>query len=91
MGEKNGDELELRALVNQTENEQNNYGISRKKSEYSSTGKRAFKHEWFIKTPSFYNAYEFEISKKDNETQQAFMIDVEIVKYTVGRIEYPSR
>ena len=31
MGEKNGDELELRALVNQTENEQNSYGISRKK------------------------------------------------------------
>lgn len=68
MGEKNGDELELRALVNQTENEQNNYGIS-KKSEDSSTGKRVFKHGWFIKTPSIYNAYEFEISKKDNETQ----------------------
>lgn len=39
MGEKNGDELELRALVNQTENEQNSYGISRKKSEDSSTDK----------------------------------------------------
>ena len=69
MGEKNGDELELRALVNQTENEQNSYGISREKSEDSSAGNRVFKHQWFIKKPSFYYAYEFEISKKDNETQ----------------------
>lgn len=42
MGEKKYDNLELRALVSQTENEQNTYGIEGGKSEDSSIGEHVF-------------------------------------------------
>ncbi|PFX19318.1 Transmembrane protein 163 [Stylophora pistillata] len=46
MGEKKYDNLELRALVSQTENEQNTYGIDGEKSEDSSIDKDEFYAFW---------------------------------------------